>query len=92
MPGFTIQRPYTMPPRALRKSCEELAARLSSDHGVRCHWENNHCLVFKGSGVNGQLDFADRELALTVKLGLLAAPFEKPLRARIVDYLDRHIY
>jgi len=92
MPAFTVTRAYTMSPAKLRKACEQLATRLQQDYGIACEWQGRHHMVFRGKGVHGELDFADHQLALSVRLGLLAAAFEKPLRARIERYLAEHIH
>jgi putative polyhydroxyalkanoate system protein len=80
-----------MPREALRERARSLAERLESRHHMRARWLGDDVVAIKGSGVEGQLSIDDTQVAVDVKLGLLAAPFQGKLRSEIQRYLDEHI-
>lgn len=91
MAGFSLSKPYTMPRREIRLAAEGLVERLQKDHAVRCEWHGD-CVQLKGAGVEGQLSFDAGMIDVSVKLGMLMRPFQKPLKAEVQRYLDEHVY
>lgn len=90
MANFKLSKPYTMPKEEVRQAAEGLAANLERDHGVRSRWDGD-CVSIKGAGVDGKLSFNDGLIDVSVKLGMLASMFERPLRDEVQRYLDSHI-
>jgi len=90
MAGFRLTKPYTMPKDEIREAAQGLATTLENTHGVRSRWEGDTVKI-KGAGVNGRLSFENGLVDVSVKLGLLASPFQGVLKAEIQRYLDEHI-
>lgn len=90
MAGFRLTKTYTMPKEALRAAAEGLVDRLEEQHGVRSTW-NGDSVRIKGSGVDGELTFAQGVVDISVRLGLLASPFKGMLQAEVQRYLDEHV-
>ncbi|PIE39509.1 MAG: polyhydroxyalkanoic acid synthase [Gammaproteobacteria bacterium] len=91
MSGFSLRKPYTMPRREIRKAAEGLVERLQKEHPVRCEWHGDSVRL-KGAGVAGKLSFEGDVIDVSVKLGMLMRPFQKPLKAEVQRYLDEHVY
>lgn len=90
MAGFRLSKPYTMPSEELREAAQQLAEKMERKHGVRSSWQGD-CLRMRGSGVDGELSFANGVVDVSVKLGLLASAFKKPLQAEVQRYLDEMV-
>ena len=90
MAGFRLTKPYTMPKEDVREAAQGLAASLEREHGVRSRWEGDSVRI-KGAGVDGHMSFHDGMIDVSVKLGLLASMFERPLRDEVQRYLDTHV-
>ncbi|HBQ42245.1 MAG TPA: polyhydroxyalkanoic acid synthase [Halieaceae bacterium] len=90
MAGFRLTKPYTMPKEDLRQAAQRLADRLEREHGVRSRWEGDSVRM-KGGGIDGKLSFHDGLVDVSVRLGLLASAFQRPLRAEVQRYLDEMI-
>jgi putative polyhydroxyalkanoate system protein len=80
-----------MSPDEVREAAAGLAEQLQHDHGVRCRWQGD-CVRLKGAGVEGELNFEDGVIDVSVKLGLLASMFQDVLKAEVKRYLDEHVY
>lgn len=91
MAGFRLKKAYTMPKEELRVAAEGLASRLEEKHGVRSQWRGDDEVHIKGSGVEGVLTIEDGEVAVSVRLGLLASAFQGVLKAEVQRYLDEHV-
>ncbi len=79
-----------MPSEELREAAQQLAEKMERKHGVRSSWQGD-CLRIRGSGVDGELSFANGVVDVSVKLGLLASAFRKPLQAEVQRYLDEMV-
>lgn len=90
MAGFHLSKPYTMPRQEVRAAAERLAARLEQQHGLKADWQGDRVRMH-GHGVEGELSFADGMVDVSVKLGLLASAFQRPLKAEVQRYLDEMI-
>jgi putative polyhydroxyalkanoate system protein len=90
MAGFRLSKPYTMPSEELREAARQLAEKLERRHGVRSSWQGDS-LRIRGSGVDGELSFANGVVDVSVQLGLVARAFRKPLQAEVQRYLDEMI-
>ena len=88
MASFHMSKPYTMPADEVRDAAEGLARQLQKDHGVRCRWQGD-CVRIKGAGVDGEMNFEDGVIDVSVKLGLLASMFQDVLKAEVNRYLDQ---
>lgn len=90
MAGFRLQKPYSMPKEDVRAAAEGLACKLEQKHGVKSSWDGD-CVKIKGSGVDGKLTFADGNIDVSVKLGMMASAFKGVLRSEVQRYLDEEI-
>ena len=90
MPGFRVSKPYTMSRDAVREAAEQLAGELRRQHGLRHRWQGDTA-TFSRPGLNGKLSIDNDHISISIKLGLLAAAFEKPLRQAVTNYLDKYV-
>lgn len=90
MAGFRLSKPYTMPKEELRQAAQRLADRLQDEHGVRSRWEGDSVHI-NGGGIDGRLSFHDGVVDVSVRLGLLASAFQRPLKAEVERYLNEMI-
>jgi putative polyhydroxyalkanoate system protein len=88
--GFSVSRSYTMSKDEVRAAAEELARELKTQYGVSSRWQGDSA-SFRGSGVDGSLIIENDIISLKIKLGFLAAAFERPLLKAINDYLDEYV-
>lgn len=91
MAGFRLRRETSLSRSALRETAAELAAQLEAAHGLRARWEGDDVVAISGAGFEGRLALSDEAVDVSVRLGLLASAFERPLRAEIERYLDQHL-
>ena len=90
MAGFQIRKAHSMRKDALREAAQGLARELESAHGVRAHWEGDSVRI-RGSGVDGKLTLGERDVLVSVELGLLASAFKGVLRDEVQRFLDEYV-
>lgn len=90
MAGFSVSRTHTMSIDDVREAAEALARELKSQYGVTYQWRGD-AASFRGSGVEGTLTIDSETIGLRVKLGFMAAAFERPLRKAVNQYLDEYV-
>lgn len=90
MAGFRVSKPYTMSKDEVREAAEQLARELQTQHGLRCRWQGDTA-TFTRPGLDGKLSIDNECISLSIKLGLLASAFERPLRLAVADYLDKYV-
>jgi putative polyhydroxyalkanoate system protein len=90
MAQISESRSYTMSRDEVRAAAEELARELKSQYGLSSRWSGD-VATFRGSGVDGKLSIEGDIISLRIKLGFLAAAFERPLRRAVSEYLDEYV-
>ncbi len=90
MAQFQISRHYTMPRTEVRAAAQSLASKIEREYGLRARWQDDSVRI-SGRGVDGVLSFGNGEIAVSVKLGILASVFESRLRHEIERYLDENV-
>lgn len=90
MAQFKLSKPYTMPIEEVRAAAQGLADQLEDNHGVKSKWRDESVRI-KGSGVDGELDFSDGVINISVKLGMMTSMFAPVMKKEMQRYLDKHI-
>ncbi len=72
-----------------RQAAEHLASELRADLDMTYAW-NGDVLNFKRSGVSGELSVDDREVAISIKLGLLLTAFKPVIEQEIHKFFDEN--
>ena len=73
-----------------KRRVDGVAADISQKFSLRSNWQGN-TLMFRGTGVNGQVDVAADSVEFHVKLGLALMLMEQPLRNAIETALDKEL-
>lgn len=90
MAKFTVSKPYTMPVEEVREAAEGLAAQLEAEHGAKSKWRGDSVRI-KGKGVEGEMDFSDGVIDISVKLGVMTSMFAPVMKKEMQRYLDKHV-
>ena len=90
MAGFKVSKRYTMSKDEVRVAAEQLAQEPKSQHGLRYRWQGDTA-TFSRTGLDGKLSIDNDNISLSIKLGFLAAAFERPLKQAITEYLDKYV-
>lgn len=91
MAKFTLSKPYTMPVEQVREAAQGLADKLATEHGLQSKWRGDHHVHIKGRGVDGEMDFADGVIDISVKLGVMTAMFAPVMKKEMQRYLDKNV-
>lgn len=87
MADIDIRRSHDLGIKAARQAADQMAEDLGKKFGLSGGWTGN-THHFDRPGVTGSLHLTDRELHLTVKLGLLLKMMRGPLEDAILRELD----
>jgi putative polyhydroxyalkanoate system protein len=87
MADIDIKRAHNIGLAAARKAADRMAEDLAQKFGLSGGWTGN-THHFDRPGVTGSLHLTDKDLHLTVKLGLLLKMMRGPLESAIVRELD----
>ena len=90
MAKFSINRHHTMSIEDIRKAAEKLAQELNAEYGLKYSWRGDTA-YFSRSGIDGTLSIDENAVNLTIKLDMLAAVFERPLKRAVNNYLDKYV-
>ncbi len=90
MAGFRVSKAYTMSKEEVREAAEELARELRQRYGLNYRWQGD-AATFRRPGLDGKLNIDNDTISLSVKLGMLAAAFERPLKQAVTEYLDKYV-
>ena len=87
MPSIDITRPHSLPIAAAKKSVNRVAEHIASKFEVDSAWQGN-TLVFRRSGVDGQIKVDAKSVRVTVELGFLLMAIRGTVEREIRRYLD----
>jgi putative polyhydroxyalkanoate system protein len=87
MPSIDISRPHTQTVAAAKKSVNRVAKHIAEKFDVDSAWQGD-TLVFRRSGVDGQITVEPKSVRVTVELGFLLMAIRGNVEREIRRYLD----
>ena len=89
MSDIQIRRSHTMSAKAARKAAEKIASQLDEEFDLAYEWDDN-VLLFKRSGVSGELVVEKKEVHIRVRLGFLLMAIRPRIEAEIPRFFDEN--
>ncbi|MBL8503931.1 MAG: polyhydroxyalkanoic acid system family protein [Rhodocyclaceae bacterium] len=89
MSDIQIRRKHTLSAKAARTAAEKIASQLEEEFDLAYEWDDN-VLVFKRSGVSGELVVEKKEVHIRVRLGFLLLAIRPRVEAEIHRYFDEN--
>lgn len=89
MSTLEIHYPHSLDQAAACNAITRLVDQLAAQMPLQTHWAEN-ILHFSGSGMKGQIDVRERDIAIHATLGLLASAMKEMLEQKIGQALHRH--
>ena len=89
MSDIQIRRSHTMSAKAARKAAEKIASQLEEEFDLAYEWDDN-VLLFKRSGVSGELVVEKKEVHIRVRLGFLLMAIRPRIEAEIHRFFDEN--
>ena len=89
MSDIQIRRKHTLSAKAARTAAEKIASQLEEEFDLAYEWDDN-VLVFKRSGVSGELVVEKKEVRIRVRLGFLLLAIRPRVEAEIHRYFDEN--
>lgn len=88
MADIDLHRVHNLGLAAARAAADRMAVELGRKFDLRGDWDGN-VLKFQRPGVTGSLVVSDKELRLSVSLGLLLRAMKGSIERSVQDELDR---
>ena len=89
MSDIQIRRSHTMSAKAARQAAEKIASQLDEEFDLAYEWDDN-VLLFKRSGVSGELVVEKKEVHIRVRLGFLLMAIRPRIEAEIHRFFDEN--
>ena len=89
MSDIQIRRSHTMSAKAARKAAEKIASQLDEEFDLAYEWDDN-VLLFKRSGVSGELVVEKKEVHIRVRLGFRLMAIRPRIEAEIHRFFDEN--
>ena len=89
MSDIRIRRRHTLTARAARQAAEKIARQLDEEFELAYEWDDN-VLVFKRSGVSGELVVEKKTVHIRVRLGFLLFAIKPRVEAEIHRFFDEN--
>ena len=89
MSDIQIRRSHSMTPKAARQAADKIARQLDEEFDLAYEWDDN-LLIFKRSGVSGELVVEKREVHIRVRLGFLLMAIRPRVEAEIHRFFDEN--
>lgn len=88
MTTIRVSRCHPLGLAAARAEVDRIAQRVRDVHGAQFAWHGD-MLVFRYTGVAGQIRVGPTRIDLDLRLGILLAPMRARIEARLVEKIDR---
>jgi putative polyhydroxyalkanoate system protein len=89
MSDILIRRKHAMTPKAAREAAEKIACQLDDEFDLAYEWDDN-VLVFRRTGVSGELIVEKKEVHIRVRLGFLLLAIKPRIEAEIHRFFDEN--
>jgi putative polyhydroxyalkanoate system protein len=91
MADISIKKSYTMSREELKAEVKRLIVDLESKFQLSCRWENEDCVSFTRTGAKGKLEIDDKELRLSMSLGMMLKMFKGKIEAEIAKFISQRV-
>jgi putative polyhydroxyalkanoate system protein len=89
MSDIQIRRRHNLSAKAAKLAAEKIADQLDEEFDLAYEWDDN-VLIFKRSGVSGELVVEKKEVHIRVRLGFLLLAIRPRVEAEIHRYFDEN--
>jgi len=89
MSDILIRRSHSMTPKAARQAADKIARQLDEEFDLAYEWDDN-VLIFRRSGVSGELVVEKKEVHIRVRLGFLLMAIRPRVEAEIHRFFDEN--
>ena len=89
MSDIQIRRRHNLSAKAAKLAAEKIADQLDDEFDLAYEWDDN-VLIFKRSGVSGELVVEKKEVHIRVRLGFLLLAIRPRVEAEIHRYFDEN--
>ena len=89
MSDIQIRRSHTLTAKGARQAAEKIACQLEEEFDLAYEWDDN-VLVFRRSGVSGELIVEKREVHIRVRLGFLLLAIRPRIESEIHRFFDEN--
>jgi putative polyhydroxyalkanoate system protein len=89
MSDIQIRRRHNLSAKAAKLAAEKIADQLDEEFDLAYEWDDN-VLIFKRSGVSGELVVEKKEVRIRVRLGFLLLAIRPRVEAEIHRYFDEN--
>jgi putative polyhydroxyalkanoate system protein len=90
MSKIVILRKHALPLDEVRTHIEALAEKLGKTLDASYEWQGDE-LNFKRKGATGKISFDEKQVDMSVELGLLLRPMKGQITKAINEYLDEYL-
>lgn len=87
MSDIVIRRRHRLDHGQAREAAEKIAAHLNEKFDLRYGWDGER-LLFRRSGVSGELQVQDMDVEIRIRLGLLLIALKPTIEREIHRYFD----
>ena len=91
MADISVKKAYTMPKEELMVEVKKLITDLESKFQLSCRWESESCISFTRTGAKGKLEIADKELHLSMSLGMMLKMFKGKIESEINQFISQRV-
>ncbi len=85
-----IEREHRLGVKEARKRVNKVAQDLEGRYSLTSEW-NGDTLLFRGAGVKGDVQVAERSIRFNLHLGFALMLMERQIRTTIEETLDEHV-
>ncbi len=82
-----IEIPHSLPPADVRARLERATAKLETDYGATCTWDETGQLIVARKGLNGRVSIAGDRVRIELDLSPLLRPLAGGIKAGITKQL-----
>ncbi|MGK2913876.1 MAG: polyhydroxyalkanoic acid system family protein [Porticoccaceae bacterium] len=90
MADIEIRHAHELTDAELREKMNALMGKLQARFGGECHWQGN-CAHYDRSGIDARITCGEREVRVTVKLGLMMLALRGVIESEIRGSLDKYL-
>jgi len=91
MSKITLQHAHALPSDQARHAIQRMADVLQSRFGLTCHWQDDDCLNFKRTSVDGTITLSPGQLQVTARLGFPVSLMQGQIEAEIRRVLQEKL-
>ncbi|MET1256130.1 polyhydroxyalkanoic acid system family protein [Aliikangiella maris] len=91
MSVIKIEKNHQLTIIQLKNRIEQMAEQIGEEFAIKYEWEDSTCMLFRGKGINGDIEFNSQQLVFTMRLGMMWRVLRNAIESKVTQAIEQNL-